>query len=86
MSNTQKRISRIAVATDNMAILVDSVIKDALKNYRKSGEINLDTKLLKESVSVLRDLWGLIEDAEQPLNVDEGVVIRLEGQLQQFSK
>lgn len=86
MSQQQKRFNKISRATDNMATLIDCLIKDGLKNYQKTGETELDIKFLKESVTVLRELWNLVEESEEPVNIDQGIVIRLEGQVEQFSK
>ena len=86
MSPSQKRVSKIEAATNNMACLIDSIVKDALKNYRKAGEIGLDAKFLKESVTILREMWNLLDSAEEPISVDEGIVIKLEGQVEKWCK
>jgi hypothetical protein len=69
-----------------MSALVDDMVKKALKSFRATGSPELDAKFLKESISALRELYGLLNDCDESVISDEGVIIRLEKQLEEWGK
>ena len=71
---------------NNMSALIDDVVKKARKNFKDSGNPELDAKFLKESVSALRELYGLLGECDPVNEIDEGIVIRLEKQVEEWSK
>ncbi len=69
-----------------MSALIDDVIRRARKNFKATGDPKIDAKFLKESVSALRELYDLLESCDGSVEVSDGVIIRLEKQLQEWSK
>ena len=88
MSDKKKpdKYKRVSSAAKNMSALIDEIIKKARKSFIKTGEPNLDAKFLKESVGALRELYGLLEDCDGVPEVSEGVVIKFEKQIEEWSK
>ena len=81
-----EKLRRVASAVNNMSALIDDIVKKARKNFKESGDADLDAKFLKESVSALRELYGLLGECDPATEIDEGVVIRLEKQVEEWSK
>lgn len=77
---------RIESAAKNMSALVDDMVKKALKSFKATGSPELDAKFLKESISALRELYGLMSDCDDDVVSDEGIIIRFEKQLEEWSK
>ena len=67
------KYKRVSSAADNMSALIDDIIKKA-------------RKFLKESVGALRELYDLLECCDGSAQVSDGVIIRLEKQIQEWSK
>lgn len=86
MSKGNDKLKRVSSAAENMSALVDDVVKKARKSFKTTGETQLDAKFLKESVSALRELYGLLDDCDGQANVGDGVVITIEKQLEEWSK
>ncbi len=82
----QDKLKRVSSAAENMSALVDDVVKKARKTFKSTGDPKLDAKFLKESVGALRELYGLLDDCEGSVPVNDGVVIRFEKQLEEWSK
>lgn len=80
------KLKRVASAVNNMSALIDDIVKKARKNFKESGSAELDAKFLKESVSALRELYGLLGECGPSAEIDEGIVIRLEKQVEEWSK
>lgn len=79
------KYKRVSSAADNMSALIDDIIKKARKSFRNTGEAQVDAKFIKESVSALRELYGLLEECGGTHSGD-GVVIRFEKQLEEWGK
>ena len=69
-----------------MSALIDDIVKKARKNFRSTGTPDIDAKFLKESVGALRELFGLLSDCGEEKEVSDGIVIRLEKQIEEWSK
>ncbi|MBO5065491.1 MAG: hypothetical protein J6D06_05185 [Clostridia bacterium] len=80
------KLKKISSAVNNMSALIDDIVKKARKNFRDSGNAELDAKFLKESVSALRELYGLLGECDPSTEIDESIVIRLEKQVEEWSK
>ena len=80
------KYNRVSSAADNMSALIDDIIKCARKSFRSTGDAKVDAKFLKESVGALRELYGLLGDCEGVTDSSDGVVIRFEKQLEEWSK
>ena len=80
------KYKRVSSAADNMSALIDDIVKKARKSFRNTGNPDIDAKFLKESVGALRELYGLLEDCDGVHDVSDGVVIRFEKQLEEWSK
>ena len=84
--NSSDKLKRVASTVNNMSALIDDIVKKARKNFRESGNAELDAKFLKESISALRELYGLLDDCDTTPVIDEGIVIRIEKQVEEWSK
>lgn len=80
------KYKRVSSAADNMSALIDDIVKKARKSFRNTGNPDIDAKFLKESVGALRELYGLLADCDGVHDVSDGVVIRFEKQLEEWSK
>ena len=69
-----------------MSALIDDIIKKARKNFKNSGKPEVDAKFLKESVGALKELYELLAEYDGFGGCDEGVIIRFERELEEFSK
>ncbi len=85
-SNDAKKAKRISSAASNMSVLVDDMVKKALKSFKATGSPDLDARFLKESIGALRELYGLLRDCDCDAGECDGVLIRLEKQLEEWSK
>ena len=83
---TNDKYKRVSSAADNMSALIDDIIKRARKSFKATGDPKIDAKFLKESVSALRELYDLLQNCDGAMEVSDGVIIRLEKQLQEWSK
>lgn len=81
-----EKLRRVSSAADNMSALIDDVVKTARKSFRATGDPNIDAKFLKESVGALRELYGLIEDCDGSCAAADGVIIKIEKEIQEWSK
>ncbi len=81
-----EKLRRVSSAADNMSALIDDVVKTARKSFRATGDPKIDAKFLKESVGALRELYGLIEDCDGITGSADGVIIRVEKEIQEWSK
>lgn len=88
MSTEKKQIQlkRILSAAENMSALVDDIVKAARKSFKATGDPELDAKFLKESVGALRELLALLEDCDSVPKDNEGIVIRVEKQIEEWNK
>ncbi len=68
-----------------MSVLVDDMVKKALKSFKATGSPDLDARFLKESIGALRELYGLLRDCDGDNTECDGVLIRLEKQLEEWS-
>lgn len=85
-ANDIKKAKRISSAASNMSVLVDDMVKKALKSFKATGSPDLDAKFLKESIGALRELYGLMRDCDGESSDCDGVVIRIEKQLEEWSR
>ena len=69
-----------------MSVLVDDMVKKALKSFKATGSPELDARFLKESIGALRELYGLMRDCDGEAVDCEGVLIRLEKQVEEWAK
>ena len=69
-----------------MSALIDDVIKCARKSFRATGDVKVDVKFLKEGVGALRELYGLLNECDDEPRISEGVIIKLEKEIQEWSK
>lgn len=83
---TQNKLKRVSSAAENMSALVDDIVKTARRNFKNTGNPELDAKFLKESVGALRELYGLLSECDGQPETSDGVVIRIEKQLQEWSQ
>lgn len=81
-----EKLKRVASAVNNMSALIDDMVKKARKCFKETGDVELDAKFLKESVSALRELYGLLGECDPTTEIDEGIVIRLEKQVEEWSR
>ena len=81
-----EKLKRVASAVGNMSALIDDMVRKARKSFKETGDAELDAKFLKESVSALRELYGLLGECDPTTEIDEGIVIRLEKQVEEWSK
>ena len=82
----KNNFKRLSSASKNMSILIDVMVKKSLRSFKESGNIYIDTKALKESVAALRELYALLEDYSDSSQGDEGIIVRLEKQIEEWSK
>lgn len=71
------KLKKVSSAAANLSALVDDITKHARKSFRESGTPDMDAKLLKESVSALRELLELL--SEQGEGASGGIVVKMEG-------
>lgn len=83
---TPDKYKRVSSAANNMSALIDDIVKKARKSFRNTGEPDIDAKFLKESVGALRELFDLLEDCDGTPEVSDGVIIRFEKQIEEWSK
>jgi len=83
---TEKSIKRVSAAAGNMCVLIDDIIKKARKNFRETGKPDIDPRFIKESVSALKELYTLLGDYEGGGQASEGVIVKIEKQLEEWSK
>ncbi len=83
---SSKKIKRISSAASNMSILVDDMVKKALKSFKTTGSPELDARFLKESIGALRELYALLDDCDGATAECEGVLIKLEKRVEEWSK
>lgn len=86
MSQPKVKVKRIESAANNMSSLIDDMVKKALKNFKSTGSPELDAKFLKESITALRELYGLLGECGECDVSDDGIIIRFEKQLEEWSK
>jgi hypothetical protein len=82
----QIQLKRVSSAAENMSALVDDIVKKARKSFKVTGNPELDARFLKESVGALRELFALLEDCDSTPQDSEGIVIRVEKQIEEWSK
>ena len=80
------KISRISSAAGNMSALIDDIVKKARKNFKATGKPDVDAKFLKESVSALRELYGLLGEYDGCTADSDGILIRFEKELEEWNK
>ncbi len=83
---TNDKLKRVSSAAENMSALVDDVVKKARKTFKQTGNTELDAKFLKESVGALRELYGLLADCDESTPVTDGIVIKFEKEIEDWSK
>ncbi len=82
-----KSVKKVSSAAGNMCALIDDIIKKARKNFKETGKPDVDARFLKESVSALRELYELLNEYDGASETAaEGVIIRLEKQIEEWSK
>ena len=86
MSKSNDKFKRVSSAAENMSALIDDLVKKARKNFKSTGDVDLDAKFLKESVGALRELYALLEDCDGSAQISDGVVITFEKQIEEWSK
>jgi hypothetical protein len=88
LSNDKRpnQLKRVSSAAENMSALVDDIVKKARKSFKTTGSPELDARFLKESVGALRELFALLEDCDTPARDSEGIVIRVEKQIEEWGK
>ncbi|MBS7359567.1 MAG: hypothetical protein KIG53_03055 [Oscillospiraceae bacterium] len=79
------RKKRISSASLNLSALIDDMVKGARKNFKEKGSKELDIKLLKDSVSALKELCALLGDEEEAA-VDDSIVITFQEEISEYSK
>ena len=84
--NSDKTLKCVSSATENMSALIDDIIKKARKNFKQSGKPEVDAKFLKESVGALKELFELRAEYDGFGGCDEGIVVRFEREMEEFSK
>ena len=62
------------------------MVKKALKSFKATGSPDLDARFLKESIGALRELYALLEDCDGGNTECDGVLIRIEKQLEEWSR
>lgn len=88
MTETKKqdKLKRVSSAAENMSALVDDVVKRARKSFKATGTPDLDARFLKESVSALRELYELLDECNGAGAISDGVVIKFENKIEEWSK
>ena len=69
-----------------MSVLVDDMVKKALKSFKATGSPDLDARFLKESIGALRELYGLMRDCDDESADCDGILIRVEKQIEEWAK
>lgn len=85
-NSSSKKIKRISSAASNMSALVDDMVKKALKSFKATGSPDLDARFLKESIGALRELYALLDECDGAPGECDGVLIRLEKQVEEWSR
>lgn len=80
------KLKRVSSAAENMSALVDDIVKKARRSFKSTGSPDLDAKFLKESVGALRELYGLLEECDTSPQINDGIVIRFEKEIEEWSK
>ena len=83
---TDKTLTCVSSATENMSALIDDIIKKARKNFNQNGKPEIDAKFLKESVGALKELYELLAEYDGFGGCDEGIIIKFERELERFNK
>lgn len=86
MNQPKVKVKRIESAANNMSSLIDDMVKKALKSFKTTGSPELDAKFLKESITALRELYGLLSECDGCDVSDDGIIIRFEKQLEEWGK
>ena len=77
---------RVVNTAADMSALLHDMVKKARREFRETGSPGLDAKFLKESVGALKELYDLITAFDgMPADAD-GVVVRLERELEEWGK
>ncbi len=82
----QEKLKRVSSAAENMSALVDDVVRKARKSFKTTGTPDLDAKFLKESVGALRELYELLEECDGAGDLGDGVVIKFDNRIEEWSK
>ena len=83
-AQTSAKLKKISSAADNMSALIDEIVKKARREFKLSGDTELDAKFLKESVSALKELYELLSEYGDVQS--GGVVVRLEKEIEEWAK
>lgn len=83
-AQTSAKLKKISSAADNMSALIDEIVKKARREFKLSGDTELDAKFLKESVSALKELYELLSEYGDVQTA--GVVVRLEKEIEEWAK
>ena len=83
-ASTSAKLKKISSAADNMSALIDEIVKKARREFKLSGDTELDAKFLKESVSALKELYELLSEYGDVQA--GGVVVRLEKDIEEWAK
>ena len=86
MNQPKVKVKRIESAANNMSSLIDDMVKKALKSFKTTGSPELDAKFLKESITALRELYGLLSECDGGDVSDDGIIIRFEKQIEEWGK
>ncbi len=84
--NKENKLRRVSSAAENMSALVNDIVKAARKNFKATGSPDLDARFLKESVGALRELYQLLDECDDSTQIADGVVIKLEKQIEEWSR
>ena len=83
-SNAEVGLKKVSSAAGNMSALIDDIVKKARKNFKETGKPDVDGKFLKESVGALRELYGLLEEADGFGGSDNAVFIRFDDKTEEW--
>lgn len=86
MNQPKVKVKRIESAANNMSSLIDDMVKKALNSFKTTGSPELDAKFLKESITALRELYGLLSECDGGDVSDDGIIIRFEKQIEEWGK
>ena len=82
----ENKLRRVSSAAENMSALVDDIVKKARRSFKMTGSPDIDAKFLKESVGALRELYQLLEECDDTNRITDGVVIKFEKQIEEWSR
>ena len=85
-NQNQDKFKKVSSAAENMSALVDDIVKKARKSFKATGSPDINAKFLKESVGALRELYGLLDDCDGASHVADGVIVKFEKQIEEWSK